>query len=78
MATAIQRVSSRRASWAASDSTRVGRLIDSQVVLWGIRAKRLRCHAGRAVRVAPFPRLVPVWIRLYLLGVGVIKVAALV
>ena len=110
MATAIQRVSARRASWAAIDSTLVlriglavlfsanaliawidpgeftslvedagiGRLIDSQVVLWGIRVNDFAAALAALLAWNRFPRLVPAWIGLYLLGVGLIKVAALV
>ena len=56
----------------------VGRLIDSQVVLWGIRVNDLVAALAVLFAWNRFPRLVPAWIGLYLLGVGVIKVAALV
>jgi hypothetical protein len=60
------------------DDSGVGRLIDSQVVLWGIRVND--SVAALAVLFAwnRFPRLVPAWIGLYLAGVGVIKLAAMV
>ena len=110
MATVIHRERSRRASWAAIDSTLVlrtglavlfganalvawidpdeftalvdesgiGRLIDAEVVLWGIRVNDFAAALAVLFAWNRFPRLVPVWIGLYLLGVGVIKVAAMV
>jgi hypothetical protein len=56
----------------------MGRLIDSQVVLWGIRVNDLAAALAVLFAWNRFPRLVLAWIGLYLLGVGVIKVAALV
>ena len=56
----------------------VGRLIDSPVVLWGIRVNDLVAALAVLFAWNRFPRLVPAWIGLYLLGVGVIKVAAMV
>ena len=56
----------------------IGRLIDSQVVLWGIRVNDLVAALAVLFAWNRFPRLVPAWIGLYLLGVGVIKVAAMV
>jgi hypothetical protein len=55
----------------------VGRLIDSQIVLWGIRVNDLLAALAVVFAWNRFPRLVPAWIGLYLLGVGVIKVAAM-
>ena len=56
----------------------VGRLIDSQVVLWGIRVNDFVVALAVLFAWNRFPRFVPAWVGLYLLGVGVIKVAALV
>jgi hypothetical protein len=56
----------------------VGRLIDSQVVLWGIRVNDLAAALAVIFAWNRFPRLVPAWIGLYLLSVGVIKLAAMV
>ena len=56
----------------------MGRLIDSQVVLWGIRVNDFAAALAVLFAWNRFPRLVPARIGLYLLGVGVIKVAALV
>lgn len=60
------------------DDSGIGRLIDSQVVLWGIRLNDAAAALAVLFAWNRFPRLVPAWIGLYLLGVGVIKVAALV
>ena len=56
----------------------VGRLIDSQVVLWGIRVNDFLAALAVLFVWNPFPRLVPAWIGLYLAGVGVIKLAAMI
>ena len=56
----------------------MGRLIDEQIVLWGIRMNDLAAALAALFLWNRFPRLVPAWLGLYLLGVGVIKVAALV
>jgi hypothetical protein len=56
----------------------VGRLIDSQVVLWGIRLNDFAAALAVLFAWNRFPRLVPAWVGLYLLGVGAIKVAAMV
>jgi hypothetical protein len=56
----------------------VGRLIDSQVVLWGIRVNDFLAVLAVLFVWNRFPRLVPAWIGLYLAGVGVIKLAAMV
>ena len=56
----------------------VGRLIDSQVVLWGIRVNDFVAALAVLFAWNRFPRLVPAWIGLYLLSVGVIKFAAMV
>jgi hypothetical protein len=56
----------------------IGRLIDSQVVLWGIRLNDFAVALAVLFAWNRFPRLVPAWVGLYLLGVGVIKVAAMV
>jgi hypothetical protein len=56
----------------------VGRLIDSQVVLWGIRVNDFVVALAVLFAWNRSPRFVPAWVGLYLLGVGVIKVAALV
>ena len=56
----------------------VSRLIDSQVVLWGIRVNDFAAALAVLFAWNRFPRFVPAWIGLYLLGVGVIKFAALV
>jgi hypothetical protein len=53
-------------------------LIDPQVVLWGIRVNDFAAALAALLAWTRFPRLVPAWLGLYLLGVGVIKVAALV
>ena len=55
----------------------VGRLIDSQVVLWGIRVNDFVAALAVLFAWNRFPRLVPAWIGLYLLSVGVIKFAAM-
>ena len=60
------------------DDSGAGRLIDSQVVLWGIRVNDFAAALAVLFAWNRFPRLVPAWIGLYLLGVGVIKVAAMV
>jgi hypothetical protein len=56
----------------------IDRLLDSQVVLWGIRVNDLVAALAVLFLWNRWPRLVQVWIGLYLLGVGVIKFAALV
>jgi hypothetical protein len=56
----------------------VARLIDSQVVLWGIRVNDFVAALAVLFAWNRFPRLVPAWIGLYLLSVGVIKFAAMV
>ena len=55
----------------------VGRLIDPQVVLWGIRVNDFVAALAVLFAWDRYPRLVPAWIGLYLLGVGVIKFAAM-
>ena len=55
----------------------VGRLIDSQVVLWGICVNDFVAALAVLFAWNRFPRLVPAWIGLYLLSVGVIKFAAM-
>ena len=55
----------------------VGRLIDSQVVLWGIRVNDFVAALAVLLAWNRFPRLVPAWVGLYLLGVGMIKLAAM-
>jgi hypothetical protein len=55
----------------------VGRLIDPQVVLWGIRVNDFVAALAVLFAWNRYPRLVPAWIGLYLLGVGVIKFAAM-
>src|SRR5215218_4335386 len=47
----------------------MGRLIDSQVVLWGIRLNDFAVALAVLLAWNRFPRLVPAWIGLYLLGV---------
>jgi hypothetical protein len=56
----------------------VDRLIEPQVVLWGIRVNDFATALAVLFLWNRRPRLVQVWIGLYLLGVGLIKVAALV
>jgi hypothetical protein len=60
------------------DDSGVGRLIDSQVVLWGIRVNDFVAALAVLFAWNRWPRLVPAWIGLYLLSVGVIKFAAMV
>lgn len=60
------------------DDSGVGRLIDSQVVLWGIRVNDFVVALAVLFAWNRWPRLVPAWIGLYLLSVGVIKFAAMV
>jgi hypothetical protein len=55
----------------------VSRLIDPQVVLWGIRVNDFVAALAVLFAWNRYPRLVPAWIGLYLLGVGVIKFAAM-
>ena len=56
----------------------IERLVDSQVILWPI------CLNDFAVALAVlfawnrWQQLIPAWVGLYMLGVGVIKVAALI
>ena len=56
----------------------VGRFVDPQVVLWGIRVNDLAAALAVLFAWNRFPRLVSGWIGLYLLGVGAIKVAAMI
>ena len=56
----------------------IGRLIDPQVVLWGIRVNDFAVALAALFAWNRFPRLVPAWVGLYLLGVGGIKLAAMV
>src|SRR4029453_4806665 len=46
----------------------VGRLIDSQFVLWGIRVNDFVAALAVLFAWNRFPRLVPAWIGLYLVG----------
>ena len=55
----------------------VRRRIDSQVVLWGIRVNDFVAALAVLFAWNRFPRLVPAWIGLYLLSVGVTKFAAM-
>ena len=54
------------------------RLIDSEVILWGIRLNDFAVAFAVLFAWNRWPRLIPAWVGLYMLGVGVIKVAALV
>jgi hypothetical protein len=54
------------------------RLLDGQVILWGIRVNDFAVAFAVLFAWNRWPRLIPAWVGLYLLGVGVIKVAALV
>ena len=56
----------------------VGRLVDPQVVLWGIRVNDFAAALAVLFAWNRFPRAVSAWIGLYLLGVGAIKVAAMI
>lgn len=60
------------------ESAGVDRLIDSQVVLWGIRVNDFVVALAVLFAWNRWPRLVPVWVGLYLFGVGAIKLAAMV
>jgi hypothetical protein len=55
----------------------IGRLIDPEVVLWGIRVNDFAVAFAVLFLWNRWPRLIPAWVGLYMLGVGVIKVAAL-
>jgi hypothetical protein len=54
------------------------RLVDSELILWGIRLNDFAVALAVLFAWNRWPRLVPAWVGLYLLGVGVIKLAALV
>jgi hypothetical protein len=56
----------------------VDRLVDSQVILWGIRLNDFVVAFAVLFLWNRWPRLIPAWVGLYMLGVGVIKIAALV
>jgi hypothetical protein len=56
----------------------VDRLIDADAILWGIRVNDLAVALAVIFAWNRWPRLIPAWVGLYLLGVGVIKVAALI
>jgi hypothetical protein len=56
----------------------VDRLIDADAILWGIRLNDLAVALAVIFAWNRWPRLIPAWVGLYLLGVGVIKVAALI
>jgi hypothetical protein len=56
----------------------VDRLVDSQMILWGIRLNDFVVAFAVLFAWNRWPRLIPAWVGLYMLGVGVIKVAALV
>lgn len=56
----------------------IERLVDAQVILWGIRANDLAIAVALLFAWNRWPRLVPAWVGLYVFGVGVIKLAALV
>jgi hypothetical protein len=56
----------------------VDRLVDSQVILWGIRLNDFVVAFAILVLWNRWPRLIPAWVGLYTPSVGVIKVAALV
>jgi hypothetical protein len=53
------------------------RLVPPELVIWGIRANDLVLGILLLVGVNRWPRLIPAWAGLYLLGVSVIKLAAL-
>ena len=55
----------------------VERVIDAQVVLWGIRVNDLAVGLALLFAWDRSPRLVQAWVGLYVFGVGVIKLAAL-
>ena len=57
--------------------SRTDRLIDPQVVLWGIRANDLAVGLALLFAWNRWPRLVQAWVGLYVFGVAVIKLAAL-
>lgn len=56
----------------------VDRVIDPEVILWGIRLNDLAVALAVVFAWNRWPRLIPAWVGLYLFGVGVIKLAALV
>jgi len=56
----------------------VDRLVDAEVILWGIRANDPAVALALLFAWNRWPRLVQAWVGLYVLGVGVIKLAALV
>lgn len=56
----------------------IDRLIDSEVILWGIRVNDFAVAFAVLFAWNRWPRLIPVWVDFYMLGVGLIKVAALV
>ena len=56
----------------------IDRLIDSEVILWGIRVNDFAVAFAVLFAWNRWPRLIPAWVGLYMLGVGLIKVAALV
>ena len=56
----------------------IDRHIDSEVILWGIRLNDLAVALAVLFAWNRWPRLIPAWVGLYMLGVGLIKVAALV
>jgi hypothetical protein len=56
----------------------VERFLSAEVILWGIRANDLAIAVALLFAWNRWPRLVPAWVGLYVFGVGVIKLAALV
>src|SRR5688500_19007899 len=60
------------------ESAGINRLIDPQVVLWMIRLNDFVVALAVLFAWNRWPRLVPAWVGLYLLSVGVVKFAAMV
>ena len=48
------------------------------MILWGIRLNDFAVAFAVLFAWNRWPRLIPAWVGLYILGVGVIKVAALI
>ena len=53
------------------------RLVDADLVLWGLRVNDLAVGLALLFAWNRWPRFVPAWAGLYLFGVAVIKLAAL-
>ena len=56
----------------------VDRFIDPQVILWMIRVNDLAISVALLFAWNRWPSLVQAWVGLYVLGVGLVKAAALV